>query len=263
MRLVLLAGGMLPLFLQAGNVQDEHIMWFSLGVPLPGTNGGVEAEVYYENEWLDYQTRTLSFLLQPRWFRTAVIPNCLEDVPLSDQGTSLVLRITKTTNGLLRFLLRVRSTKRDVWREIEHRNSNITPFLFTFFADRRPVRALMSGQFANARGINTMTKLARKGEAYETELTICPDTIFDLAGGVKIKELSVVAAFGEYQHEFPRVEIRKSLRDFYANRRPWFSEDYLGPPILIRSDIVRLRHSPEKWEAIPAAEPPGEPARTR
>jgi hypothetical protein len=243
----------------ASIAQNDSLMWFPLGAPFrvcdPDTilggdvekkspaYDGIVAEVYQEGRVVQVQSQSLSLVAEPRWFRTAQLPKTLGDVPLSDQGGSLSLDFAMTTNGLFRFILKVHCTDRGLWREVEHRWTNLIPFLFTFYADGVPVRAPMPKEWGRFGGVNGMTILAAKGAFYESDLTVDPKTILALVPGARVSELSVVAAFGESQHEFIGSP---------GLRGPWrpILDDYKGPPIFIRSNLVRLRHVYETWQVI-------------
>lgn len=207
-------------------------------------------DVYHEGHETEVQRHTLSLVAVPRWFEAAPVPRILEDVPLSEQGVSLAFVVKTTTNGLLRFVLKVPTSSRDLWREVEHRRTNVTPFLFSFWADGAPILPPPTNVWSGIGigGVNGMTRLARKGSAYEADLIVDANTILALVPGKRASELTVVAAFGESQHHGAECVARHQ-----ALKLPWkpmYSEGYEGPPVSVRSSPVHLRYVHEQWEVI-------------
>jgi len=254
---VILFAALLPFVLKGSEFKGEP-SWFPLGAafricnPDMILNGDSQkqnpsydtltAEVYHEGHRFEIQRKTLSVVREPRWFRNAAAPATIQDVQLSDQGASLILAINPNTNGFFRVTLRVDARNRDLWREIEHRWTDITPFLFAFFADGKPIRVESEG-WSKFGGVNGMTRLAPRGGFYELDLTVDPSSIVALIPSTNFNELVVIAAFGEYQHAAPGLNHRGA-------EKPRISEDYSGPPIIVRSNEVRLRRSSVGWTVV-------------
>jgi hypothetical protein len=231
-------------------------MWFPLGAAFricrPGTilNGDTEktlpaydepiAEVHHSNHRHEVQKTTLSVVLDPRWFKGSSPPASLQALASSDQGASLRFAIQPTTNGLLRFVLSLEARKRDVWREVEHRWTNITPFLFSFFADGKAVRPKEPDSWGKFGGVNSMTKLVDKDKALAWHLTVDPKTILSLLQGAELERLTVVAAFSEYQQTYPGGILDD-------DGKPAFSDGFTGPPIVIKSNPVTMTYDGKTW----------------
>lgn len=230
-------------------------MWFPLGAAFricrPGTilNGDTEktlpaydaiiAEVHHSNHRLEVQKTTLSVVPDPRWFKGSGHPKSLQAVPLSNQGASLTFQIQPTTNGLLRFVLTLKAEARDVWREVEHRWTNLTPFLFTFFADGKAVRPKGPDSWGKVGGMNWMMKVVKQGKSYRWNLEVDPNSILSLLPDTKFKNLAIVAAFSEYQHEYPHM----SSKPISISMGPG---GFQGPPIVIRSNTVEMEFNEKK-----------------
>jgi len=231
-------------------------MWFSLGAPFricsPGTilNGDTEKtlpaydrivpEVYHSHHRLEVQKTTLSVVPEPRWFKGSSLPESLQTLPSSDQGASLGFEIHPTTNGLLRFVLTLEAKERNVWREVEHRWTNITPLLFSFFADGKAVRPKGPDSWGKFGGVNSMTKLVDKGKTHAWELTVDPKTILPLLQDTEFELLTIVAAFSEYQQTYPGGIPNDE-------GKPGFSDGFTGPPIVIKSNPITVAYDGKTW----------------
>lgn len=140
---------MLPALCVAGEATDRPI-WLPLGTTYRVCNPGATtqpprdndtvAEVYQENDRLTVQTNVLQVIQQPRWFKGSKPPDTLDDVPLTNQAASLTLEIKPSANQhVLHLMLTLKAQERTVWRELEHRWTNIIPFLFAFTVDGKPI----------------------------------------------------------------------------------------------------------------------------
>ncbi len=235
---------------------DGNPMWFPLGAAFricsPGTIIGGDAEktlpaydrivseVYHSHDRLEVQKTTLSAVPEPRWFKGSSPPESLQALASSDQGASLRLEIQTTTNGLLCFALTLEAQERNLWREVEHRWTNITPFLFCFFADGKAVRPKGPDSWEKFGGANSMTKLVDKGRAHAWQLNVDPKTILSLLEGAEFHELTVVAAFSEYQQIYPGGM-------FDDKGKPALSDGFTAPPIVIKSNPVKVTYDGKTW----------------
>lgn len=236
---------------------DGQSMWFPLGAAFricsPGTilNGDAEKtlpaydrivpEVYHSNLRHEVQKTTLSVVSDPRWFKGSSPSQSLPALASSDQGASLGFEIHPATNGLLRFVLTLEAQDRNVWREVEHRWTNITPFLFSFFADGKAVRPKGPDSLGKFGGVNSMIMLVEKGKARTWKLTVDSKTILALLSSTGVEELTVVAAFSEYQQTYPGGM-------FGEDGKPAFSDGFTGPPIVIRSNPVTVTYDGRIWK---------------
>lgn len=227
-------------------------MWFPLGAEFricepntiidPPNYNKIIAEVYRAQHRLSVQNEILSFIKEPRWFKGTSPPEILQDVPLTDQGVSLSLEVQTTeVPNIIRFVLTLKSGKRAVWREIEHRWTNVIPFLFAIYVNNKPVRFEKLTMLRPIKGgINAMIRLIDQGEKKQWDLRIDVKSIKDLIGDVKYDDLIFAAAFSEYQHLYPAAFglYEEDIR---------VPKEFKGPAIVIRSNIVRLELHGDKW----------------
>ena len=166
-------------------------------------------------------------------------PKKIGDVPLEDQGATLHLDVANGDTPVeLVFTLKLTAGDRAVRREVEHRWTNVLPFLFAFFADGKPVsRELHS--FDKMRGANQLVDLVPADGQKVWRLRVATESI-DAIVGADAKEVAIVAAFSERQHEgyFPG--------DIIARFEVWDLE-HVAPQITIRSNVVRLMRSGRGW----------------
>lgn len=239
--------------------------WFPLG-----------GEVYHENSRFEVQQEVLQFQPQPRWFlgfsRTVSkeefeawkkkqdglvavqlpeeigrqvpssppYPRSVEDVCLQDQGATLHLAIEEADKpGVLLFTLTLSAGDRVIRREVEHRWTNVLPFLFAFFANGKAIsRGLDS--FGRMGGANTLVELVPAGSQKRWRLRVDAGSIGHVVAS-DVRELAVVACFSERQH----VGFLPGSAGELSIRNPGDG----GPQILIRSNIARLRRSGVGWAA--------------
>ena len=125
---------------------------------------------------------------------------------------------------------------------LEHRWTNIVPFLFAFVADDGPIGCKGPPSFSKFGGVKWMMGVVRKGKSTTWTLKVDADSITAALGPHSYKTISVVAAFSEFQHE----PLLKAVAD---DERPSdaFSEHFKGPPITIRSNDVRLTFDGTQW----------------
>ncbi len=164
-------------------------------------------------------------------------PKNIEEIPLVDQGASLRLEITETkTPSVMRFKLTLKASERTVCRELEHRCTNITPFLFAFFADGKPVSRPW-GDFGKFGGTNGLVELVEKGQEYTWDLKVDTKSIDALLPDTPVRSLQIVACFSERQHQtgFMGLDIH------------FGTERHTGPQILVRSNTVCLEKAADGW----------------
>jgi len=241
-----------PLLSHSTDVPDWLPFWFPLGTTFAICNPGVTsntlrdteiaADVYQEKDCLTVQSNVLQVVQSPRWFGGHHIPAALNDVPLTNQGASLTFEIRRGRSpNILEFDLTLTAGQRKVWREMEHRKTNIFPFLFNFVADgkqARPIKELESGGIG---GVEWMTELAPAGTSTTWRISVDAVSIGRSLKLESAKSLVVVAAFSEYQH----VRWMGASEKFPCD--PQFAEGFKGPPIVLRSNSVRLLHDGKKW----------------
>jgi len=228
----------------AGGELHERPIWLPLGTTYQRCNPGeaieqarkndIVAEVYQENDRLKVQTSTLQIIQQPRWFKGSKQPDTIRDVPLKSQGASLSLEVKETESPtLLKLVLTLTARDRTVWRELEHRWTNIIPFLFAFTADGKPIGPKETQSWSKFGGANWMTEVALTGTSTTWQVALDTKSITTALKGISVKELTIVAAFSEYQHEVPS--------DLALSDDPALTKgEFKGPPITIRSNEARM-----------------------
>ena len=227
-----------------GGELHERPIWLPLGTTYQVCNPGeaieparkndIVAEVYQENDRLKVQTSTLQIIQQPRWFKGSKLPDTILDVPLKNQGASLTLEVRETESPmLLRLVLTLTARDRTVWRELEHRWTNIIPFLFAFTADGKPIGPKEAGNWSKFGGADWMTEVAPAGTSTTWQVALDTESIRTALKGISVKELTMVAAFSEYQHEvLSAIDL--------SDGRALTEQEFKGPPITIRSNEARL-----------------------
>jgi hypothetical protein len=158
-------------------------------------------------------------------------PRRATDLPVEDRGVTLKLNVAPTDNAaVLRFELTLASRSRDVEREVEHRSTNVLPFLFAFEADGRPVVQALDAWVSEG-GTEWSPRLVGAGESRTWLLKVDTESLAKLLPP-GTKEVAVIAAFSDRQHEGWR-EGSARLLDFEVR------EDR-QPQVLVRSNVAKL-----------------------
>lgn len=170
-------------------------------------------------------------------------PKELQDLPLVDQGVSLDFAIQPEDSPLiLRFVLTLKTRERDLVRELEHRWTNVLPFLFAFFGDGEPVQ-WQRRSFSKTGGAKYLTPLASAGDVKTWNITVKAESITALLGNRGISTLDVVAAFSERQHQPLRHEPCPEA--VHGMMHP---TTYDRPQLVVRSNPVCLERVGDQWE---------------
>lgn len=173
-------------------------------------------------------------------------PRSVETLPRRDQGATL--RLTAEHDGTpaadeIVLKLELAAGDRAIQREIEHRRTNVLPFLFCFTADGKPVSRECPGGVSDG-GTKKFVELAPAKSRKTWTLRIATDSLASLlpAG---TGEASLVAVFSERQHEYYEEGGPTSGGEVWSNAalkaRP--------PQIVLRSNSIRLRKDGAKWSA--------------
>lgn len=239
--------------------------WFPLG-----------EEVYHENDLFESQKEILKFIPESRWFRSfpkkvskaeyeewqkkegiqetdtrnpniyqipsnLPYPEKVKDLPLKDQGATLEFTIANTAKpNELVFTLSLTAGARSLKREVEHRWTNMTPFLFAFFTDGKAISKELpaSGRIG---GANDYWELVPPKSKREWRFKIDTKSIDSIVGS-ETRNLIIVAAFSERQHE-----------TYFAGDlllEPLDMRDHIDLQIIIRSNAVRIRRTAQGWESF-------------
>ena len=214
--------------------------WF-LGIPQQATKAEYEA-------WEKSESQTHSEGSElaegggfpiPTW---PPYPKTINDLPSKAQGATLKLHISRGSNaGELTFALSLKAEKRAVKREIEHRRTNILPFLFAFYADGKAVKSELrcSSQIG---GANSFIELVSAGSRQEWKINVDVKSI-DAIAGPRVQELCIVAAFSERQHEDGAGSEPRP-----ASPREDLDNVLLEPQITIRSNVYRIERTAQGWQ---------------
>lgn len=217
---------------------DAPPVWFDLG----GVN--------YFRSGADEAFSILSLSAEPRWFRSFQAgglppPTSIEAIPLTDQGASLDLQIApdELDPRLLRVRVVLRANGRALDREVEHRHTNILPFLFAVRAEGQTV-ASRSAVYEGVRlgGANGMVDLVPAGGRRTWDLTVTARSLERLLPRPLPGKLEIVVAFSERQHEPVDMLDDRGVEHMSgpANRRD----------LLVRSEMVRLTRRETSWYPV-------------
>ncbi len=189
------------------------------------------------------------------WIRQSLqYPEVIEDLPLSDQGASLSLEIMPgKSRRTLHFVLELKAGERPLWREVEHRHTNILPFLFAIYSDEKavvvkepqdPFWAVHEG------GIKAITPLVAAGGTKRWDLTVDAKSLNKIVQERSFRNIAVVAVFSERQHQgggqWRGMITRASGDERLVNQY----EQYKGPQVLVRSNTVRLASRRGRWVVV-------------
>ncbi|MCB1134006.1 MAG: hypothetical protein KDN05_23000, partial [Verrucomicrobiae bacterium] len=240
-------------------------MWYAVGAKFrdanPGTTVNGDAgktnpvydqivpEVYHAADRGAIQKAVLSVVPSPRWFVGSALPDSLDRISESEQGMTLQLRIRPQEDGRLVFVITVSAEQRDALTQIEHRRTDITPFLFAFFVDGLPVRRCSRSEGVILGGSRNEVMLVEKGGSVTWDLAVDPESILRLVGKRKFDRLSIVAAFSEHRQDpigffsDPKWSQECIARQFPGTE----SMPEAPPPIVVRSKEVALKFDGNSW----------------
>lgn len=240
-------------------------VWFSLG-----------GEVYHARDRIEAEKSLLEFDPQPRWFTgfprpatkeefTAWLkkqkgqsqlevatearyqipsappyPKQLADLPTQGAGSSLSLAAEKgATADEISFVVTLTAGERAVRREIEHRFTNVVPFLFALYADGQAVTRELEGVRKEG-GANQFVELVPAKDKKVWRLRVDQKSLAAMVPrGTKV--VTVVAAFSERQHQGYAPDGALSLEHFDLKQIP--------PQILIRSNVIQLTANGNGWQS--------------
>ena len=174
-------------------------------------------------------------------------PASLDAVPLQDQGATLQLtaiagKSERADEVVLELTLS--AGERAIEREIEHRRTNVLPFLFLLTADGEPVTRKARGGIEQG-GSNRFVELVPSKSRKSWTLRIASDSLAGILPA-ETREAGIVAVFSERQHENYEPGGPERIGEIWdadaLRKRP--------PQIVVRSNEVRLRKSGAKWDAV-------------
>ncbi len=199
-------------------------------------------ERYRLSEAREAQGRSLALVEEPRWFdgapKTPAPPKYLADVPLRDRGARLELSIEDGDAETLILSVTLHAgAERPLWREHEHRWTNVVPFLFGVYAGGVPVQVPWEGS-AKMGGIQDFVELVAAGKSRRWALRLDRASLDALLGERGERRLELIAVFGERQHSSYATlgpEYAKPMDDAFQDPPPF--ED---APVVVRSARVPL-----------------------
>jgi hypothetical protein len=249
--------------------------WFSLG-----------GEVYQENDVAEVENRVLAFKPQPRWFlgfsqpastqevdaylgqlRRAgaeiemrepqrflpyrpPYPKTLYDLPLDDRGVRLSFDAAATDDpAVLQFCLTLTSRHLPVWRGVEHRWTNVLPFLFGFYVDGKAV-AFPSNVSTKWGGIKSVGLLVASGGSRNWRLHVNEGSMRRFLPDSKPHVLNIVCAFSECQHEW---WLGDGQNNFFEMGMP--PKDHIGAQVLVRTNVIQLEWTGTRWNVARCGSP--------
>lgn len=165
-------------------------------------------------------------------------PRRVEDLSQVDRGVRLQLGTEPSAAaGELNLTLTLSTKARGVRREVEHRYTNVVPFLFQILADGKPLAAQPETVFS-MRGSHSLVELVPANDSKTWHLRVDQKSLERLLPA-ETKELTVTAAFSERQHVL-WTEGVQNLGEV------WTLSD-LHPQLLIRSNTVQLVRKDAGW----------------
>jgi hypothetical protein len=165
-------------------------------------------------------------------------PRRVADISLVDRGVRLQLGTEpSTTVGELHLTLALSTTERGVRREVEHRYTNVVPFLFQILADGKPLAPQPETVFS-MRGSHSLVDLVPANDSKTWHLRVDQPAL-DRLLPTGTQELTLTAAFSERQHVL-WVEGDQVLGEV------WALTD-LHPQLLIRSNTMTLIRKDAGW----------------
>jgi hypothetical protein len=217
---------------------DPYPRWF-----VGGSEQVSEAELARrraEQDIVVHEAESLHSSDQPgmRWI--AVLPprpRRVEDLPTTQARARLELDVTHVANNELQLELTLHAGDRALWRELEHRSTNLVPFLFSLDVDGVPLRLPSTGS-AHCGGIERFETVAAAGGSRRWKLRVTRASVRALVVGIRgvspIKSVGFVAAFSERKH------IGWAAYDGEHPSPALLELPFKGEPILIRSKRVAV-----------------------
>ena len=202
--------------------------WF-LGFPKPATPEQFAAWLKTQPGQFDLQKPVDGEFQIPT---TPARPERLSDLSLKDQGASLKFTVEPSTDpDLLEFGLDLSADERAIQREIEHRHTNVIPFLFAFYVDGKAVRKEEQA-FEKDGGSKQLVELVPTKSHRHSKLRVARKSLETILPA-HASEVTIVAAFSERQHAGATDQLQ-------FDGEVWDLE-HIPRQILIRSNAVNVR----------------------
>ncbi|MCY2928478.1 MAG: hypothetical protein NTV86_03115 [Planctomycetota bacterium] len=170
-------------------------------------------------------------------------PKSLSDLPLDDRGVRLSLAIEPDKDPRqLRVRLILTSEALSVHREVEHRRTNILPFLFAVYVDGKAV-AVDPATIAEMGGLAEYVDLARPGAPRVWSVAADASSLLALLPDKGPHTVSIVAAFSSRQHRTYAEGWQYASKGMTTSGQP-----YDFQPLLVRSHPAGLRWTGTAWQ---------------
>ena len=146
--------------------------------------------------------------------------------------------------------LRLKSSEKEIFREVEHRWTNALPFLFAFYVDGKAITIQSTG-YGKMGGANRIIRLVESGAARTWELRLDSKSLRSLLPDSGPHDLCMIAAFSDRQHEgyFSDEEqaITRIANPLVSSEKPIGQKQ-----VVVRSGVACLKWSGTEWMVTPA-----------
>lgn len=223
--------------------------WYALGGPL-----------YFAHTREDAQRSILSFDAEPHWFPgygegPDSRPRAIDLVETNPHGASLAVSVNphEVDPRLLRLSLTLTAGDEALVREVEHRHTNVLPFLFALRADGRSVTSRVErSMWGRIGGAPRFADLVGANAQRHWDLVVTASSLERLLPDPLPEEIELAVVFGERQHDRPGFLLQDDPS--FWNRRQGPSRAQAaesGPPelpdALVASPVVKLRRVGRTW----------------
>jgi hypothetical protein len=188
-------------------------------------------------------------------------PKSIDELPQNEQGASLTLAVDATPQAIdapsddaitaetkpaekahvLTLALTLAAGDRAIQREIEHRRTNVLPFLFAFKVDGKPVMREPLGGVGEG-GTQKFIELTPAKSQTTWTVRMAVDSLAALLPE-DAQQIEVAAVFSERQHEGYSENGPVSVGEIWSTEalknRP--------PQLVLRSNSVRLQKKDAQW----------------
>jgi hypothetical protein len=166
-------------------------------------------------------------------------PTNPESILQKDQGATLQFQVSNSVNvGELIFNLTLVAKERPIIREVEHRFTNILPFLFAFYIDGKAITR-ENKNFGYETGSISFIELVPINQKKEWNLRIDKKSLEELVGQ-EGKDLEIIVLFSERQH----LVYFEDSKEKFEDTKPFKGQ---APQIIIRSNLINLKRTTDGW----------------
>jgi hypothetical protein len=171
-------------------------------------------------------------------------PRKLTDLTTIDRGVRLKLSVQPDRDNALAILATLSTKQLPVFREVEHRWTNITPLLFAFYSDGKAITGQLEG-FGKTGGSEQFVELAEPDRPHTWHLTADGQSLLALLPHRRPQNVTIVALFAEKQQTGHFTGDAAAELMGVESFNPRIGQRAM---ILVRSDPVTLRWTGSGWE---------------